>query len=199
MNKSNNTLIAALIAVIFIFFGLFSGKTHKLIKTQQKAKELENTVSNVEKQAKVTELRLSDSLKVKQAEIEALSVTKKNVQSKYPTLLKATNIKAKDVDKITGVTTETHSVDTVLCEVDTFSGIYASYADDYAKISVSIDTLRNAIFDYTFRDSLTIINYTKRHSILFGLIKWKSYEGCRVITHNPKSTPISVVTISEIK
>lgn len=197
--KSNNGVTLVLIAIILVFFVLFSNRAKLATEKDKEIKTLENTISNIQKQAKVTELKLNDSLEVKQAEIEALEITKKNLQDKYVSILNPTNIKAKDVDKLTTATIETHSIDTVTCEVDSFSGLRASYADRFTYISVNIDSSRKAIFDYTFRDSLTIVNYTKRHSLLFGLIKWKSYEGCRVISHNPKSIPTSVVSYSVIK
>lgn len=199
MDKSNNGTILVLIGVIFVFFALFNNKARLAMQNKQKVNQLENTINKERQQAKVTELRLSDSLKVKQAEIETLSITKGNLKAKYNNILEPAKIKLKYVDRVTTATIETHSIDTITCLVDSFNGLRADYADNYARISVSIDTLRNAVFDYSVRDSLTIVNYTKKHSLLFGLIKWKSYEGCRVISHNPKSTPVTVESYNVIK
>lgn len=199
MGNSNNGIIAGLVIIVFIFFSLFSHKTKLAEKNEKIADALETTVSKIDKQAKVTELKLSDSLTLKQAEVEMLTMTKKNLQAKYDALLKASKIKPKYVNNVTTTTVVTHSVDTVVCEVDSFRGIKAQFKDEYAQISVDIDSLRRAAFDYSIKDSLTIINYEKKHSLLFGLIKWKSYEGCRVITHNPKATPASAVSYNVIK
>lgn len=199
MGNSNNGIIAGLVIIVFIFFSLFSHKAKLAEKNEKIADALETTVSKIDKQAKVTELKLSDSLTLKQAEVEILTMTKRNLQAKYDALLKASKIKPKYVNNVTTTTVVTHSVDTVVCEVDSFRGIKAQFKDEYAQISVDIDSLRRAAFDYSIKDSLTIINYEKKHSLLFGLIKWKSYEGCRVITHNPKATPASAVSYNVIK
>lgn len=199
MSNSNNGIVAGLVIIVFIFFSLFSHKAKLAEKNGKIADALETTVSKIGKQAKVTELRLSDSLAVKQAEMGTLTITKKNLQVKYDALLKASKIKPKYVNNVTTTAIVTHSIDTVVCEVDSFRGIRAQFKDEYAQISVNIDSLRYAAFDYSIKDSLTIINYEKKHSFLFGLIKWKSYEGCRVITHNPKATPASAVSYNVIK
>lgn len=199
MNSSNNSIIIGLIATTLILIGLFGHKAKLAERNGKRADALEATISNINKKAKITEIKLSDSLLVKQAEIETLNITKQNLQDKYGNLLKASKIKPKQVNILTTTTIVTHSIDTVICEVDSFCGIHANYFDDYASISVSIDKLRKAVFDYSFKDSLTIINYEKKHSLLFGLIKWKSYEGCKVITHNPKATPVSNISYNIIK
>lgn len=136
---------------------------------------------------------------VKQAEVEKLQVTNQNLQSLYGDLLKSTKTKPKDVKELTNIGTITSGTDTVICEVDSFSGLKAHWKDDYINIRVNIDSTRKAMIDYAIKDSLTIISYQKKHSILFGLIKWKSYEGCKVITHNPKSTPVTVVSYTNVK
>lgn len=158
-----------------------------------------NTPSITAKKAGVTVIQLRDSLAVKQAEIEKLQVTNRSLQSLYGDLLKSTKTRPKDIKELTSVGTQTSGTDTVMCRIDSFNGLEARWRDDYIDILVNIDSARKAVVDYNIRDSLTVISYQKKHSILFGLIKWKSYEGCKVITHNPKSTPVTVISYTNVK
>lgn len=198
MKVSKNTLIAALALVVLGLFALFARQSKVALHNKLKADALEKTVSNTGRKAKVTEIRLNDSITAMQAETEDLKITLENLRSKYNNLLAAAKTRPKDVDKIVEVKTTTHSVDTVICKVDSFGGLTARLEDGYADIKVNIDSCRNAAIDYTVNDSITIINYTKRHSLLFGLIKWNSYQGSKVITHNPKATPVIAVAYSVI-
>lgn len=197
MSKPN--IVTIFCVVIMLLFGLFVHQANVAHKNKQKADALEETVSNQSKKAEISTLALNDSLKVAQANIEDLKVTLSNVKAKYSDLLSKANIKPKYVDRVTEIKTTIHDTDTVPVYVDKFGGLTAKLDDGYAKIDVQIDTLKRATIDYTVNDSLTIINYTKRHSLLFGLIKWNSYSGTRVITHNPKATPVTVISYSMIK
>ncbi len=197
MSKPNITVIFC--AVIMVLFGLFTHQAKVAHENKQKADALEQTVSNETKKAEVSKLQLNDSLAVMQANVEDLKVTLNNIKAKYSNLLAKSNIKPKYVDRVTEIKTTIHDTDTVPVYVDKFGGLTAKLDDGYAKINVQIDTLKRATIDYTVDDSLTIINYTKRHSLLFGLIKWNSYSGTRVITHNPKATPVTVISYSMIK
>lgn len=167
-------------------------------KHKQKAETLENTVSNLNQKLKLSTIQLNDSLSVKQAEVRSLKVTNKNLQSLYSDLLASSKTKAKDIQTLVNVQTTTIGTDTVICLVDSFGGLKAHWKDEYVNILVDIDTARKATIDYSVKDSLTVINYQKKHSILFGLFKWKSYEGCKVITHNPNATPCAAVSYSVI-
>lgn len=192
--------IAWLMAAIIIVMSCMMNCQHRKIKEAKKLSDaMEGTISNLNQKAKITTISLQDSLKVKQAEVDNLMVTNKNLNSLYGDLLKASKTKPKHVKNLTSVGTMTASRDTVICFVDSFGGLKAHWQDSYANIKVDIDSLRNAIIDYAIRDSLTVISYQKKHSLLFGLIKWKSYEGCKVITHNPKSTPVTVVSYENVK
>jgi len=87
----------------------------------------------------------------------------------------------------------------VTCLVDTFGGIKAGVHDEWANIDVEINKERQAIFDYSFKDSLTIMTVQKKHSILFGLIKWREHESTKVISHNPNAEISTLQTITIIK
>lgn len=185
---------------IVIMLSCLNNCQNKRAKEAKKLSEImENILSLANQKAKVTTIQLQDSLRVKQAEVEKLQVTNKNLQSLYGDLLKSTKTKPKDVKELINIGTLTSGKDTVVCMVDSFGGLKAHWQDNYINIKVDIDSARKAVIDYAIKDSLTVISYQKKHSILFGLIKWKSYEGCKVITHNPKSTPVTVISYTNIQ
>ena len=188
-----------LIAVIITLSCLNNCQNKRAKEAKKLSDTMENSLSLINQKAEVTTIQLRDSLAVKQAEVEKLQVTNQNLQSLYGDLLKSTKTKSKDIKELTNISTVTSGVDTVICEVDSFRGLKAHWVDNYINIRVDIDSARRAVIDYNIKDSLTVISYQKKHSILFGLIKWNSYEGCKVITHNPKSTPITVVSYTNVK
>lgn len=199
MGTLKKQLIWYILAFMMVFAVLFYCQTKKAMVYKTKAKTLENTISTLNQQTKTKILRLNDSVEVKQAEVNSLEITNRNLQSLYGEMLKASETKAKDVKVLTKIETVTVGKDTVYCLVDSFGGLHAQWVDPYIDIKVDVDSSRKAAIDYAIKDSLTVINYEKKHSILFGLIKWKSYEGCKVITHNPKANPATVISCSIIK
>lgn len=199
METLKKQLVWYLITIIIVLACLLNYESKKVKTYKTNANTLENTISSLNQQIKISTIRLNDSLTLKQAEIKSLEVTKRNLQALYGELLKASDTKIKDAQTLVNVGTVTAGKDTIVCLVDSFGGIKAAWQDKYVNIQVDIDSARKAAIDYSIRDSLTIINYEKKHSLLFGLIKWKSYEGCKVITHNPKATPVTAVSYSIIK
>lgn len=175
----------------------YMGKSKDAVKL---ANTLENTISDIEEKAAISEITLCDSVKLYKAKVEDLQITQKNLEALYGDLLQATNLKAKDVDGLAQLSTLTSGSDSTMVVEDSLGGLRTAYLDPYTHIIVNIDKDKNkAIMDYQFKDSLTIINYTKRHSILFGLIRWQSHEGTEVISHNPKSTPVAVTATHTIQ
>lgn len=198
MKSLKENAVLYLIAIVLVLAYIVYAEHNSASKYQKQSATLENTISALNQKVKISEIILNDSIAAKQAEVTSLEITCKNLQSLYGQLLKASNTKAKDVQTLVTAQTITAGTDTVICLVDSFGGLKAHWVDPYINIQVDIDTERKAAIDYSIKDSLTIINYQKKHSILFGLIKWKSYEGCKVITHNPKATPVTVVSNSII-
>jgi phage host-nuclease inhibitor protein Gam len=168
-------------------------------KQKEYATSFEETITGLQTDIKKERLRLNDSISLYMAEAQTLAFSKKNLEAKYSDLLKASKTRPKDVNSVTGVSTQAHKVDTVTCFVDTFGGIKAGVYDEWAKIDVEITKERKAIFDYSFRDSLTIMTIQKKHSILFGLIKWREHESTKVISHNPNADISTLQTITIIK
>ncbi len=171
----------------------------QVTKYQQKANTLEATISDLDQEIKYTKIRLNDSISVYQAKVKNLHFTQSNLQARYDKLLAASKTKSKDVNNVTEVTSVVHSVDTVIAVVDSFGGIKAKLEDAFVDIDVEVLPNRNTIIDYEVRDSLTIFNIQKKHSWLFGLIKWKEQKGIKVINHNPKAEIINLRTIDIIE
>lgn len=152
------------------------------------ADTLETTVNDLNQEIKRTTIKLNDSVEVYQAEVKNLRVTQKNLKAKYDKLLKKSKLKPKDVGSVAEIANIIHSVDTVYAQVDSFGGLQASLKDPFVNIDVDVFPDRKTIIDYEVRDSLTVINVQKKHSWLFGLIKWTEHKSTRVISNNPKSS-----------
>ena len=108
-------------------------------------------------------------------------------------------MKPKDVNKITSIGTEVRDTVFVPVEVDSFGGLQTCYKDNFIDISVNISPEKLATIGYASRDSLSLIVNQKKHSILFGLIKWRSLEKTTIINHNPNATISSIETINVIE
>lgn len=159
------------------------------------ARVLETTISDLHQEVKQTKIQLNDSIEVYQAEVRNLTFTQDNLKAKYNKLLAASNTSAKDVSSVTEVASVIHDRDTVIAMVDSFGGLNARLVDPFINIGVEVFPDRNTIIEYEVKDSLTIFNIQKKHSWLFGLIKWKEHKSTRVINHNPKATIQSLQTI----
>lgn len=194
----NKIIVILSIVCVALSLGL-KGFYSQYVKQKKLANAFETTITDLHSEIKRERIRLNDSIMLYQAEANTLAFSKKNLEAKYHDLLKASKTRPKDVNSVTGVSTQTHSVDTVTCLVDTFGGIKAGVHDAWTDIDVEITQEREAIFDYSFKDSLTIMTVQKKHSILFGLIKWKSHESTKVISHNPNAEVSALETITIIK
>lgn len=166
---------------------------------RDKATTLETTISDLNQELVLSQIRLNDSIGVYQAEVKNLTFTKSNLEAKYNQLLKASQLKSKDVNSVTEIVTVVHQIDTVVAVVDSFGGIKAQLQDPYVNIDVEVHPDLNAVIDYQIQDSLTVINVQKKHSWLFGLIKWKEHKSTRVINHNPKANIANLQTIDIIE
>ena len=194
----NKIIVILSIACVALSLGL-KGFYSQYVKQKKLANAFETTITDLHSEIKRERIRLNDSIMLYQVEANTLAFSKKNLEAKYHDLLKASKTRPKDVNSVTGVSTQTHSIDTVTCLVDTFGGIKAGVHDAWTNIDVEITQEREAIFDYSFKDSLTIMTVQKKHSILFGLIKWKSHESTKVISHNPNAEVSALETITIIQ
>lgn len=186
--------------IVIGVLGFFLWQTYsQATKYQQKANTLEATISNLNQEIQYTKIQLNDSIAVYQAEVKNLHFTQDNLQAKYDKLLLASKTKPNDVSNVTEVTSVVHSIDTVIAVVDSFGGITAKLEDAFVNIDVEVGPELNMVIDYEVRDSLTVFSVQKKHSWLFGLIKWKEQKGVKVINHNPKANIISLQTIDIIE
>lgn len=170
-------------------------------KIENTSKTLANSLSNI---GKAPEKAV---LSTKKGSIQALvatpsGLTNKNIKDRYSEdieSVKSIGVNAKDVTGIQKITTDTH--DTIYTPMisNSFGGLEAHYKDNFATINVSVDSTRNSIIDYSIRDSLVIINFQKKHSILFGLIKWRESKKVEVHSLNPKTTISGFEVIHKIE
>lgn len=172
---------------------------HRTLKYHKKAAVLDATISNLNQEIQHTKICLNDSIEVYQAEVRNLNFTKSNLEAKYQKLLEASKLKSKDVNSVTEIVSVIHQIDTVVAKTDSFGGINAQLQDPFVRIDVAVMPDLNTLIDYEVRDSLTIVNTQKKHSWLFGLIKWKEHKGTRVINHNPKANIVNLQTIDIIE
>lgn len=170
-------------------------------KIENTSKTLANSLSNI---GKAPEKAV---LSTKKGSIQALvatpsGLTNKNIKDRYSEDIepvKSIGVNAKDVTGIQKITTDTH--DTIYTPMisNSFGVLEAHYKDNFATINVSVDSTRNSIIDYSIRDSLVIINFQKKHSILFGLIKWRESKKVEVHSLNPKTTISGFEVIHKIE
>jgi len=190
---------AWLLIVIGILVGMLHRSHMEVVKYRDESEMFENTISNLNQKIRQTEVRMNDSITLYQAEVKNLTYSIDNLQARYGKLLKASKLKAKEVGTMTNVVSKVVSRDTVVALKDTFGGFRALFKDNFVSIDVAVAPDRKAVINYEIRDSLTVINVQKRHSILFGLIKWKSLKSTRVMSHNPKAKIIGLETINVIE
>lgn len=173
--------------------------TKRLNEARQKSETLETTITDMNQKIDRYEIQINDSTRLHAATVKNLRMTAENIQAKYNDLLAASKMKPKDVNNVTTVGTEARDTVFVPVEVDSFGGLQTGYKDNFIDISVNISPERMATIGYASRDSLSLIVNQKKHSILFGLIKWKSLEKTTVINHNPNATISSIETINVIE
>lgn len=192
--------LAGIFILVFLALVWYSYETtKKLNEAKQKSETLETTISDMNQKIERFEIQMDDSTRLHAATVKNLRMTADNIQAKYNELLKASSIKKKDVNSVAIIGTEAKDTVYVPTEVDFFGGLQTGYKDQFIDISVNINPERLATIAYASRDSLSLIVTQKKHSILFGLIKWKSLEKTTVINHNPNATISSLQTIDVIE
>lgn len=196
---SKNQLIAVLGAIIASLVLMVNYEHDKLSEARKKANSLEETINILGEKLDTFTIAMGDSIHLHAAKVKQMEITKKNLENKCGELMKQLKLKPKEIHHYSQSSMVIHDTVTVTAEVDTFGGINARYTDEFANIGVSINKEREAKFDYAIKDSLTIFNHQKKHSILFGLIKWRSNEKTTVVNHNPKATITSFQSVNIIQ
>lgn len=194
-----NKLKAIICMLMLLCIGYSIKITSAYLQQKERATTLNQTINDLNQEIETYEVRLNDSIVVHAARVADLNMTIDNIEHYYKDLLKANTIKPKDVSHVTTTETSTQGVEIVPVYVDTFGGMKASYIDPYTSIVVDIDSTRQAVIDYSIKDSLTIINYQKKRSILWGLIKWKKPSRTVVVSANPKTTIVNVTSVNNFE
>lgn len=198
MNTAKNLLQNGLFYLVLILcYFLYSNMADKE-RYKSKSELLEHSLNSMNEIMKETEVIYRDSIILYQAEVKELAYTANNLKARYEELLEASKLKAKDVNSMTQVVTQVVSKDTVYVEVDTFGGMKAQADDGFVNINVEVMKDKRAVIDYEMIDSISVIHVQKKHSILFGLIKWKDLKSTRVINHNPKAKIVDLQTFNVI-
>lgn len=196
---SKNHIILIMAALICSLVLTVNHYADKLSEAKKKANTLEKTIDILGEKLDTFHIAMGDTIQLHAARVKAMDITKKNLENRCGELLRQLSLKPKEVHHYSETSTIIHDTVTVLAEVDTFGGIKARYADEFANIGVAISKDRKALFDYSIKDSLTIFNHQKRHSILFGLIKWNSTEKTTVVNHNPNAVVTNFQSVNIIK
>ena len=173
--------------------------TQKYMDEKERSEAFEHTISGLNQEVKTFKVKLNDSISFYAARVDGLKMSKANIEARYGDLLKASKIKPKDVQNVDEVGLQTADTVYVPVEVDKFGGLTTGFHDKFTSIDVQISPKREAAISYEISDSISVINTQKKHSILFGLIKWKELEKTTVISHNPKSKIVGVTSIDVIK
>lgn len=172
----------------------------KYKKIENTSKTLVNSLSNVGKTP--TKVILS----TKKGHVQALiatpsNMTAKNIKDRYTediAPVKKLGIRAKDVTGLEKIGTNTRDTIYIPMTRNSFGGLEAHYKDKFATINVLVDSTRNSLIDYSIRDSLVIIHFQKKHSFLFGLIKWRENKKVEVHSLNPKTTILGFEVVQKI-
>lgn len=173
----------------------------KYKKEKSTSKVLANSLSNIGKPPERV------SISTKNGTVEALvstpiNLTNRNIKDRYSediSLVKSMGVKEKDISGIQKISSNTHDTIYIPMIKNAFGGLEAHYTDKFATINVSVDSTRNSIIDYSIRDSLVIIDFQKKHSILFGLIKWRESKRVEVHSLNPKTTITGFEVVHKIE
>lgn len=170
-------------------------------KEESTSKVLANSLSNIGKSPE----RIS--LNTRNGTVEALvstpiNLTKRNIKDRYSediSPVKSMGVKERDILGIQKISTNTHDTIYVPMVENAFGGLEAHYTDKFATINVFVDSSRNSLIDYSICDSLVVIDYQKRRSILFGLIKWRESKRIEVHSLNPKTTITGFEVVRKIE
>lgn len=191
--------------VLILLLGL-SYTTYNLYKERQafkkKAEQLENTAAYIGTAPHNSTVVKTEKGDVTVVTTEPMKATRKVVEARYSDDLKVAHgagVRPKDVDEISHIGVSTSDSVTVPVKEEPFGGLSTHFEDDYTRIDVLIDTAMMATIDYEMRDSIVVIANRKRHSILFGLIKWKGRAKIEAFSRNPKATVMSVEVLERLE
>ena len=200
-NKIDFFLPMLLIVAIGLAFSTykFYGERKALKK---KVEQLENTAANIGQAPQSSTVVSTDKGDITVVSSEPLKATDKVIEARHSedmAIAKETGVKPKDVDDISTISVSTSDSVTAPVKVEPFGGLTAHYEDNYAHIDVRIDSMKTATIKYEVWDSIVVINTRKRHSILFGLIKWKGKSKVEAYSRNNKARVVSLEVLERLE
>ena len=193
--------------LLVILIGGLAYSTYNLhrecVALKQKAKDLEYTAAHIGQHTQTSTVVSTDKGDLTVVTTEPMKATDKVIEARHGDdlkVVKEVGVKPKDVDAMSHVETSTRDSVTAPVKVEPFGGLSTHFKDDFTTIDVRIDSMRTAFITYEVTDSIVIVETRKRHSILFGLIKWKSKKGkVEAFSKNPKCTVKSLQVLERLE
>lgn len=201
MNKSFYAILLLALTVLGLGYATYR-LTLECKALEKKASQLENTAANIGQAPQSSTVVKTDKGDITVVSSEPLKATEKVIEARHGenmAIAKETGVKPKDVDAISTISTSTSDSVTAPVKVEPFGGLSAHFEDSYARIDVRIDSMKTATIQYEMRDSIVLLSTRKRHSILFGLIKWKGKAKYEAFSRNNKTTVVSVEVLERLE
>lgn len=201
--KSKFDSFMPLLVILIIGLAISTYRLHReCVALKKKASDLENTAANIGQAPQTSTVVSTDKGDITVVTTEPLKATDKVIEARYSEdmkVAKGVGVRPKDVDELSHIEVSTRDSVTAPVKVEPFGGLSTHFEDDYARIDVRIDSMKTAAIDYEIRDSIVVISTRKRHSILFGLIKWKGKAKVSAYSKNPKATLSSFEVLERLE
>ena len=201
--KNKFDFLGPLVVLLLIGLSYSTYRLHKECRIyKEKAAQLEVTAASVGQAPQETTTVKTDKGDITVVSTEPLKATKKVIEARHKEDMKVAQgagVRPKDVDEIPHIEVSTGDSVTVPVKEEPFGGLSTHFEDDYTRIDVLIDSAMTATIDYEMRDSIVVLSTRKRHSILFGLIKWKGKAKVEAFSKNPKAKVQSVEVLERLE
>lgn len=201
--KNKFDFLGPLVVLLLIGLSYSTYRLHKECRIyKEKATQLEVTAASVGQAPQETTTVKTDKGDITVVSTEPLKATKKVIEARHKKDMKVAQgagVRPKDVDEISHIEVSTGDSVTAPVKEEPFGGLSTHFEDDYTRIDVLIDSAMTATIDYEMRDSIVVLSTRKRHSILFGLIKWKGKAKVEAFSKNPKAKVQSVEVLERLE
>lgn len=201
--KNKLDFLGPLVVLLLIGLSYSTYRLHKECRIyKEKATQLEVTAASVGQAPQETTTVKTDKGDITVVSTEPLKATKKVIEARHKEDMKVAQgagVRPKDVDEISHIEVSTGDSVTAPVKEEPFGGLSTHFEDDYTRIDVLIDSAMTATIDYEMRDSIVVLSTRKRHSILFGLIKWKGKAKVEAFSKNPKAKVQSVEVLERLE
>lgn len=201
--KSKFDYLLPLLAILVIGLTFSTYRLHRECQAlRKKASQLENTAANIGQAPQTSTVVKTDSGDITVVATEPLKATAKVTEARYRDdmeIARETGVRPKDVDEMSHIEVSTSDSVTVPVKTEPFGGLTVHFEDSFARIDVRVDSMKTAVIDYEVRDSVVVLSTHKRHSILFGLIKWKGKAKVQAYSRNPKARVTSLEVLERLE